>query len=245
MPSFIHHIGEFVYICIEMLFPELCFGCGNKRGYPCEMCYEKIVPLIRQYCPYCRLKSLNGSVCADCRGKKRLLRGLYICADYKESQVLQRAIHACKYKKKRRLMEVISGRLGSFIDARGLLAGMGEVSSWSCVPVPLARERLRERGFNQAEDLARIIASQLSLPLVTTVLRRRRNTPPQAKLRRRERLQNMQGAFHCLSPPPKRVLLIDDVATTLATLESCAQALLDSGTQSVYGLVLARSGRAR
>lgn len=109
------------------------------------------------------------------------------------------------------------------------------------VPVPLHPARLRERGFNQSALLARPVARALAVPLVTSDLRRVRDTPPQASLAARARATNVRGAFLALHAPASRVLLVDDVRTTGATLAECAEALVTAGVDEVITLVLARA----
>lgn len=109
------------------------------------------------------------------------------------------------------------------------------------VPVPLHPARLRERGFNQSALLARPVASALAVPLVTSDLRRVRDTPPQASLTAGARATNVRGAFLALRAPASRVLLVDDVRTTGATLEACARALRAAGARRVDALAYAQA----
>ncbi|MBA3944292.1 MAG: ComF family protein [Herpetosiphonaceae bacterium] len=111
------------------------------------------------------------------------------------------------------------------------------------VPVPLYARRQRERGFNQAELLAQGIGLRLDLPLLAQGLCRKRPTHQQVGLDRTERRANMVGAFRWQgSPPPRRVLLLDDVVTTGATMEACAAALRLAGAAEVHGWAIARDG---
>jgi ComF family protein len=112
----------------------------------------------------------------------------------------------------------------------------------SVLPVPLHCDRLAERGFNQAEALAREVANTLRLPLIADGLARVRMTEQQARLDARARAENMRGAFRWQgAAPPRRILLVDDVLTTGATMGACAEALRAAGAEMVYGLALARS----
>ena len=111
------------------------------------------------------------------------------------------------------------------------------------VPVPLHPKRLRERGYNQSELLARELGALVKLPVIAGELVRRRYTPPQARTASvAEREANMVDAFACLgnSMEGRQVMIIDDVSTSAATLDSCAAALKSAGAASVWGLVLAR-----
>ena len=111
------------------------------------------------------------------------------------------------------------------------------------MPVPLFSKKYRERGYNQSELLAQSLAEELLIPLDKTSLKRTRNTVSQTTLGRKGRLENMTGAFVCRNPKAvyrKTVLLIDDVATTGAILEGCAQALTRAGAKKVLAYTFAR-----
>jgi ComF family protein len=110
------------------------------------------------------------------------------------------------------------------------------------VPVPLHRNRLRERGYNQASLLARQIGDAGGLSVVDDVLVRARSTIPQVGLSAQRRRENVRDAFLCTSDllQERSVLLVDDVCTTGATLEACSVALREAGVGVVWGFVLAR-----
>ena len=109
------------------------------------------------------------------------------------------------------------------------------------VPVPVHAGRLRQRGYNQATLLARGLASEWHMP-VTDVLVRERPTTQQHRLNRAERLRNLAGAFSARSdrPIPQRVILVDDILTTSATLEACARVLRAAGAERVVGITVGR-----
>ena len=107
------------------------------------------------------------------------------------------------------------------------------------VPVPLYQGRVRERGYNQAALLARELGQEIGLPVEESLIRVR-DTAPQVGLPASQRRENVRNAFLCQGLGKERVLLIDDVCTTGATLEACAVALREGGAQSVWALVLAR-----
>ncbi|MGZ6256628.1 MAG: ComF family protein [Candidatus Limnocylindria bacterium] len=109
------------------------------------------------------------------------------------------------------------------------------------VPVPVHAARMRQRGYNQAALLARALGSELGLP-VLEILERRRATARQHGLGKAARLHNLRGAFatRAGAQTPPRLILVDDILTTSATLESCAQVLKTAGAKSVYGFAIAR-----
>jgi ComF family protein len=147
--------------------------------------------------------------------------------------VLQSSVQAIKYYHTRRLAPVLAERLRRLVLQQ----------TWtfdSVLPVPMHTRRLQERGYNQAEDISQELALQLGCPHIPSALRRVQATRSQVGLTRSERLENVAGAFagdpHLLSG--KRVLLVDDVRTTGATIATCARAVLDAGADAVYGLTV-------
>jgi ComF family protein len=126
-------------------------------------------------------------------------------------------------------------------------ARTGRLRADLVVPVPLHPARLAERGYNQAALLAAAVARELGTPLEPRALRRIRHTPQQARLDRAARLSNVAGAFvpgaRGERVRGRRVVLVDDVATTGATLGACSDALRDAGASSVTSLVVARAER--
>lgn len=114
----------------------------------------------------------------------------------------------------------------------------------SCVvAVPLDRSRMRERGYNQAELIARPLAHRLGLPMANNFLLRLRSRPPHLKLTRRERWETVRGAFQAHGGgrvDKSHVLLVDDVLTSGATLDACARALRSAGAEAVYAITVAR-----
>jgi ComF family protein len=150
--------------------------------------------------------------------------------------LLRACIHALKYDGTTRL----ASPLGQLL-ARAYLAY--HIKADVILPVPLHAERYKQRGYNHAELLAHTCADALGVPLVTNVLVRTRATRAQVGLTARERQQNVLNAFHVTATSTvykRRVIIIDDVCTTGATLEACAFTLLAAGVTSVNGLVLAR-----
>ncbi len=148
---------------------------------------------------------------------------------------LAEAVQRMKYERRPDIAIVLGRRLAEVAEP---YAGLVDVT----VPMPLHPARLRERGFNQSALLARPVARALGVPLDTALLLRTRPTAVQASLPRERRVDNVRGAFTVArTSRPRRVLLIDDVRTTGATLASAAAALLDAGHSRVFTLALARA----
>ena len=110
------------------------------------------------------------------------------------------------------------------------------------MPLPLSEQRLRQRGFNQALEISRALARARRLPIDATTCRRTRDTPAQAGLAWRERVNNLRHAFACSADlSGARIILVDDVMTTGASLDECARTLKLHGALEVTALVLARA----
>ena len=149
------------------------------------------------------------------------------------------ALRRLKYEERPDLARPLGHLLRRAARDADLAAGADVV-----VPVPLHPRRLAERGFNQAALLAAEVAGELRAPTAPRALSRARDTPQQAMLDRAGRLNNVTRAFLAIDPARvrgRRVVLVDDVMTTGATLTACAEALLEAGASSVAGLVVARS----
>ncbi len=154
---------------------------------------------------------------------------------------MRAAIHALKYGGR----TVVAGPLAGLLAEAGprLLGGVPRERVDALVPVPLHRGRLAERGFNQAELLARPCARRWGMPVLSRALVRTRHTRPQAELEGAARHDNVAGAFAVVRSREvvgRRLLLIDDVLTTGATAAAAARALRYGGAAEVGVLVLAR-----
>jgi ComF family protein len=219
-----------------------CAACHRPLEHPtrsavCEPCWNSIHPMTPPFCDGCgeplpswRNLSVSEGRCARCRRRSSAISRARAAGTY--DGTLRALLHALKYERRRSLARP----LGEFMRRHGgdVLDGVGLV-----VPVPLHRGRRRSRGFNQAEDLA----AQLHLP-VALALRRCRATPSQADLPAARRHTNVRDAFALgrgADVRGMRILLVDDVSTTGATLEACARVLRDAGAVDVRALTVARA----
>jgi ComF family protein len=217
----------------------------------CEACWGQIQPWAGPACAGCGLpfaapSQEEGSLCGVCR------RGEYQF-DFARSygvytEPLRSAILLLKFQRRERLGLRLGKLLAPLWAAQGEFREAGQPV---LVPVPLHRSRQRERGFNQAEVLARGLAQGLKQAsrglgpdVETRLLERVLPTLPQTGLSFRERRENVRGVFKVASPGGARgrvVVLVDDVMTTGATLSSCASALKDAEVQRVLAITLARA----
>lgn len=198
-------------------------------GEPCPGCGE-----------YPAATGGAAALCARCREKPRPWGRVYVYGPYEGE--LKDMILAYKFEQRldlgRRLMECA---LVAF--ERGRERAGEDPMPEGLVPVPLHPRRLLSRGFNQSREIARLLAARHGLPIWQGALARVRRTVPQMELAREERAENIRGAFAARAKilSGRRVLLVDDIMTTGATLEECARAMLAAGAVRVDVLALARA----
>ncbi len=217
-----------------LLFPARCLGCRCRGAPVCRRCEEAIPWLGPESCPRCARTSALGRLCGACRGTPGALDGLRAACSF--DGIVRQAIHDLKYRHGQSLAPFAAGLLESALARRPLHADL-------LVPVPLSVGRRRERGYNQSELIADRLAAAIGVEAAPAVLARVRETAPQVGRSAAERRVNVRGAFACVDAEAvldRRVVLIDDVATTGATLQACAEPLKAAGAARVYGLVVAR-----
>jgi competence protein ComFC len=214
----------------DFIYPPLCLLCDDYlqagEELVCRPCFRRLPQLQDPDVPATALRTpLRHPPCFD-----RAI-ALY---DYQESTGT--IIHFFKYNGGRSLARPLGQALG-----QALLDGGYEVRA--LVPVPLHASRLRERGYNQSELLARAMAAATGIPVWPQGLRRVVATPPQARMGRQKRLRNLRGAF--IAPDPERLaegsfVLVDDVLTTGHTLDECARVMMSHGAERVIAATIAR-----
>lgn len=236
-----HQITSFLK---DILFPIYCVGCEKEGEWCCEECVRQIEPRTFQECPVCYREN-SGEVCDSCK-EKSFLDGTLALYRYQEHAPLGHLIKQLKYQHARETIKIFRELTAR---AQHLYRPHVEAHEVVLIPVPLHSRRKRERGFNQAELLAKILVKVWkqgsgnisSMQLDTDSLLRARYTEQQAKLSHDERVSNLRDAFNWRGKDlPERVILVDDVFTTGSTLQAAAQCLKQAGVQSVWGLTLAR-----
>jgi competence protein ComFC len=229
---------------LDAFYPRRCVGCG---GFSCEpLCARCEAMLPRVFAPTClRCGAPLGELpdCSFCRGYTyRFDRA--VCVGLYEGP-LRRAVIHLKFRRWLRAVEPLAALVVEMLT-RSENAALREADG--LVPMPIHPFRRAQRGFNQAEEIARIVSQQIGMPLMARVVRRRFYRRPQVGLTGAERWQNVQGVFEVVQPEAvqgKRLLLLDDVFTTGSTFDACADALKRAGAAEVVAVALTREVDSR
>ena len=217
------------------LFGGTCFLCRGaaRASLLCDGCAADLPELTGPRCPRCALPAPEDGPCGRCLANPPQFDGTVAALAYAfPADVL---IHALKFRGELALAALLAERLAARLVA---LAPGAEC----LVPVPLAPERLRARGYNQSLEIARHVSRAAHVPLAVELCHRVRDTPAQTDLPWAERARNVRGAF--ASPGSlagARVAVLDDVMTTGATLDAVAAALKQAGAASVVNWIVART----
>lgn len=209
---------------VDLFFPVECLGCNSQDEWLCEKCFNKI--------------KINFD---DSFHKfSRDLDGVWVTTDYRQD-ILIEVLHNFKYNSLPDLGNKLAELLNRFLEDKIRKA---EITNFDLVlAIPLAKKRKLWRGFNQSEILAEIIACKFNWNKDFNLIFRRYHTCPQVSLKAAERKINVKGIFRINNPKQlknKKILLIDDVITTGATMNECAKILKEAGAKEVWGLVLAK-----
>jgi competence protein ComFC len=225
--------NSYVSALADLFFPQHCVGCERRaRDLLCRACFEALPEIGRPTCARCGMPTaFETFVCDECKGVDFGFESAR--APLRYEGVGKEIVHALKYRGYTQVVEKL---------AAPLMLGVieGEARFDAVVPVPLHRSRLRLRGFNQAELLARALSRKMNAP-VSDTLQVVRRTRDQVELTAAERRANVAGAYTARNRVRGRVLLIDDVFTTGATMSACAETLLRAGAQEVHALSLCRT----
>jgi ComF family protein len=220
-------------VALDLLYPPRCALCEKHGSFLCEACSEALPRAEGRRCDVCWLP-LTGPACRSCAEHPTALTRLR--SVYRYEGGVRTLVHAFKFRGQSSLGKPLAAELTRCYADHGLEADV-------IVPVPLAVARRRGRGYNQASLLAREVSRQTGLPAAEALRRRGSATTQAQSASAEERRRNVVGAFVVARPGEvagRRVLLIDDVATTGATLNACAVELLNAGAAEVAGLTLAR-----
>lgn len=233
------YLREIPDVFAELLFPRRCPVCDQvlpfRRGKICPGCVPRLSFTSAPVCKKCGKEVIGETTeyCMDCLRKRKSFEYGIALLNYDETS--RASMARIKYHGRREYMNFYGEAIARRYEKRILRMKAGAL-----IPVPVHRQRLRERGFNQAEALAESISRHLSVPLPvrTDILLRNKKTVPQKDLTPAERLKNLSQAFEAdagkIGPELKSVILTDDIYTTGSTAEACSRALMAAGVEKVY-----------
>jgi len=225
---------------LSRLYPPTCVLCGAQGCNGLDLCAGCLadLPKNEDCCSRCALPLPAGrppdALCGECQ---RRAPPFAVChAAYRYEDPLPALVGGAKFRARLNLARLLGKCLANALQERG--ADRPEL----ILPVPLHRKRLRERGYNQALEVARTVGRELSLPVNVRSCARVLATAPQAGLEQKERRRNVRGAFRIVRPlDAERVAILDDVVTTGSTVSELSRALLQAGVEQVSVWTVART----
>jgi ComF family protein len=217
---------------LDLFFPPVCGGCEKTGSHWCVECQQRVQILNGTVCEVCGLPQDKSGICATCRADRPRFNALRAWTVF--DGPVRNALHKLKYSRNFSMGDALAVQMTDFV--KGL--------NWPIdvlIPIPLGRQRMKERGYNQAGMIAQSLAMNLDIEFAPKALMRRKETRSQVGLSKQERQKNVLGAFQAAGVSEKTVLVLDDVSTTGSTLSSSAEALFSSGAKDVYALTVARA----
>lgn len=238
-------------IFLDLLFPKNCVVCESPGRYLCLDCFRHIPINKTDLCPICQnIETFAGRVCNVCENEqeKIYLDGI-IVASYYKNPILKEALYRFKYN----FIRGLAGSLAKLLAIKLLRLSSFPLERFTLSPIPLHPKRKTWRGFNQAELLAKKLQFSLNkkgvgINYLPDLLTREINVKPQMKIKStKARKENITGCFRFNKAysknSPRKIILVDDITTTGATLNECAKVLKRHGAEKVWGVVLGRQGR--
>lgn len=236
---------------VDLLYPPSCPGCDGplpptdptgESSALCAACELKLTPMLPPFCEVCGQPYESGSVegsfrCSNCGGRKFSFD--FAIAPFLARGLLRDMVHRFKFGKAEAMRRPL-GRLFARVFDDPRLCG----HDWTLVPVPIHWRRRYQRGFNQATQLASVLSHSTGYPVIDA-LRRVVFTPPQSRLNRQQRLENLADAIRirparAAAIRDRDLLLVDDIFTTGSTGQACAEVLKAAGARKVAVITLAR-----
>jgi len=209
---------------LNLFYPKYCFLCQREGTYLCQDCLSTL-----------EISGFHQKFSTE------NLSDLYFATSY-QKPLIKNLLQSFKYKP---FVKELADNLSSLIiEHFQLLEKPPDFADFILIPVPMEKKKLKWRGFNQAEELGKELSSFLKIPLISGCLIKIKETPSQVELSDEERKENIKGVFTVRNGElikNKKILLVDDVYTTGATMEECARVLKKAGAKEVIGIVIARA----
>lgn len=225
---------------LDFVFPPRCFGCDQDidKGFICDKCFTQVTTSVLPTCPVCGLPKGDDDECIH----QKFIAGVRphtlarIRALGKYQPPFKGLVHHFKYQQKEKIGQILGLALANLVNSDPILSRARYI-----IPIPLHPARLRERGYNQSLILAEEAALSSGITLLDC-LKRTKNTKSQTKFDYEERMKNIRNAYQVkqdmnVSLKGARVILVDDVITTGATLAEAAKVLKENGATEVYAVV--------
>ena len=211
---------------LGLLWPKKCINCGKEGSYLCEDCFA-MIDILRDP-PMRGLTYLNG---------------VHYATSYQD-KLVKTSIRLYKYGRIKELSEILSSLIIAHFQLSNKLRLL-DTSNGIIVAVPLHKSKLKNRGFNQAEEISKHLSKAFKIPSLPNILIKTKKTPAQMTLNKKQRKENITGCFK-INPQKrdlitnKKIFLVDDVLTTGSTLQECAHILKQNNASEVWGIVVAR-----
>ncbi|MCB0745592.1 MAG: ComF family protein [Ignavibacteriae bacterium] len=225
-------INSKIISLFDLFLPRICLNCGEAINTDsntiCEKCFNQLEIATPE-----RIKLEFERKFL----KEKLVKDFYSAFVFKEDSAIQKMIHGLKYNK--------NFTIGSYLGIKTAKVLENKLKFWQAdliMAIPLHKLRKAERGFNQADIIAKAIGKEVKIKFSKNIIQRIRFTQTQTKLNLVERKENMNGAFKIRKAKlvkDKNIILVDDVITTGATVSECAKILLENGAKNIYALSVA------
>ena len=221
-------------LLVDFFFPSRCLGCGKWGDLICEKCYLDLPRIVPPICTKCGRPESSGGLCPSCWNSPPAIDG--IRSVFRFEGIVRKAIHHLKYYDLKSIAKDLGSVLFDYI-------ALNKLEYDIIVPVPLHKRRLKQRGYNQSFLISAELGKLGGRAVLSNALHRVKDGIPQTKTTGvQQRRKNVKNAFICSNDDiiNSNVILIDDVCTSGATLESCSLVLKEAGAKTVWGLTIAR-----
>lgn len=233
------HVKSVISKLISFLAGEICLSCGESFAFICDKCIEKLPFNKDNYCQICASPLLNtpkNTVCGSCLKDVPPFRKIYSPFIY--DGVIKTAIQEAKFNNKIFYFKKLFDLTKDDLKEKLSIFEKYEI----IIPIPVSKKRLYERGYNQSVVIAKLLSLELKIPVATDILVKTKDTLPQSKLGREERFTNIKNVFSLKKEPfSDKVILVDDIVTTTATVREAVKILKRGGVNDVIVYSLARA----